>query len=164
MKGVISLGMQIACIELARHRAGFEGASSTEFQADTPHPIISLLTEQKGVRDMGGTMRLGAYRCDMRPGTLAHSAYQQDVIYERHRHRYEFNNHYLAALPDAGLVVSGTHPKGDHVLVEIIELPDHPWFCASQFHPEFKSTPLRPQPLFRGFIGAALAQANGAGT
>jgi len=106
---------------------------------------------------MGGTMRLGAYRCELKPGTKARAAYGTDVIHERHRHRYEFNNKYRAALEEkAGLVVSGVHPKSDHELVELIELKDHPWFCASQFHPEFKSTPLEPQPLFRDFVKAAL--------
>ncbi|HDP35922.1 MAG TPA: CTP synthase [Candidatus Hydrogenedentes bacterium] len=152
----ICLGMQIAVIELARHKAGLKGAASTEFVPETPHPVISLLSEQRGVKDMGGTMRLGQYRCELREGTRARAAYGADVIYERHRHRYEFNNEYLDALTAAGMVVSGVHPKGDHDLVEIIELKDHPWFCAGQFHPEFKSKPLRPQPLFRDFVGAAL--------
>lgn len=152
----ICLGMQIAVIELARNKAGLAGAASTEFEPQSPHPVISLLSEQRGISDMGGTMRLGQYRCDLRPGTKAHAAYGADVIYERHRHRYEFNNEYLEALMGAGMTVSGTHPKGDHDLVEIMELADHPWFCAVQFHPEFKSKPLTPQPLFRDFIGAAL--------
>lgn len=152
----ICLGMQIAVIELARNKAGLAGAASTEFEPQSPHPVISLLSEQRGVSDMGGTMRLGQYRCDLRPGTKAYAAYGADVIYERHRHRYEFNNEYLEALMGAGMTVSGTHPKGDHDLVEIMELADHPWFCAVQFHPEFKSKPLNPQPLFRDFIGAAL--------
>ena len=152
----ICLGMQIAVIELARHKAGLKDAASTEFTPDTPHPVISLLSEQRGIKDMGGTMRLGQYRCDLKQGTKAHAAYGADTIYERHRHRYEFNNEYLDALVKAGMIVSGTHPKGDHDLVEIMELEDHPWFCAGQFHPEFKSKPLHPQPLFRDFIGAAL--------
>jgi CTP synthase len=152
----ICLGMQIAVIELARHKAGLKGAASTEFIPDTPYPVISLLSEQRGIKDMGGTMRLGQYRCDLKQGTKAHAAYGADTIYERHRHRYEFNNEYLDALVKAGMIVSGTHPKGDHDLVEIMELEDHPWFCAGQFHPEFKSKPLHPQPLFRDFIGAAL--------
>jgi len=152
----ICLGMQIAVIELARHKAGMKEAASTEFVPDTPYPVISLLSEQRGIKDMGGTMRLGQYRCDLKPGTKAYAAYGSDTIYERHRHRYEFNNEYLDALVKAGMIVSGTHPKGDHDLVEIMELKDHPWFCAGQFHPEFKSKPLRPQPLFRDFIAAAL--------
>jgi len=153
----ICLGMQIAVIELARNKLGLQDANSTEFQPDTPHPVISLLTEQQGIADMGGTMRLGAYRCLLKPGSKAHQAYGKEVVYERHRHRYEFNNAYLDALRDkAGFVVSGVHPRRDHELVEIAELDDHPWFCASQFHPEFTSTPLHPQPLFRSFVAAAL--------
>ena len=155
----ICLGMQIAVIEMARHCLGLPAATSTEFNPETPDPVISLLSEQRGIKDMGGTMRLGAYRCDLKPGTSAHKAYGMDVIYERHRHRYEFNNLYRERLEnEAGLVVSGTHTRGDHELVEIIEIKDHPWFCASQFHPEFKSTPLYPQPLFRDFVKAAKAQ------
>ena len=152
----ICLGMQIAVIEMARHKAGLAGAMSTEFNLETPHPVISLLSEQRGVSDMGGTMRLGRYRCDLRPDTKARAAYRADVIYERHRHRYEFNNEYLDALTAAGMTVSGTHSKSGHELVEIIEIAEHPWFCAVQFHPEFKSKPLNPQPLFRDFIAAAL--------
>jgi CTP synthase len=155
----ICLGMQIAVIELARHRLKLTEANSTEFEPNTAAPVISLLSEQRGVVDMGGTMRLGAYRCELQPGTRAHEAYESDVVYERHRHRYEFNNGYRADLErDAGLVVSGIHPREDHELVEMMELSDHPWFCASQFHPEFTRTPLRPQPLFRDFVRAALAR------
>ncbi len=153
----ICLGMQMAVIELARHKLGLERAHSTEIDPETPDPVICLLSEQRGIKDLGGTMRLGEYRCELQPGTRAHAAYGADVIGERHRHRYEFNNAYLEPLKEkAGLVVSGTHPKGDHDLVEIIEVKDHPWFCASQFHPEFKSTPLYPQPLFRDFVRASL--------
>ncbi len=153
----ICLGMQIAVIELARHRLGLEKADSTEFNPETPDPVISLLSEQRGIVDMGGTMRLGAYSCELREGTKAYAAYGNKVIEERHRHRYEFNNAYRERLEkEAGLVVSGTHQLGEHELVEIAELKDHPWFCASQFHPEFKSTPLKPQPLFRDFVKAAL--------
>ncbi len=158
----ICLGMQMAVIELARNCCGLDGANSTEINPETPHPVISLLSEQRGVKDLGGTMRLGAYRCDLKEGTRARAAYGEDVIYERHRHRYEFNNAYLEDLQNkGGMVVSGTHPKGDHSLVETMELKDHPWFCASQFHPEFKSTPLKPQPLFRDFVKAALECRNG---
>lgn len=157
----ICLGMQVAVLELARHLAGLPDAHSTEFEPNTPNPVISLLSEQRGVKDMGGTMRLGAYRCELKPGTLAHAAYKSDVIQERHRHRYEFNNEYREALEEkAGMVVSGIHHKGDTVLVELIEIKDHPWFCATQFHPEFKSTPLNPQPLFREFVYAALQHKN----
>lgn len=153
----ICLGMQVAVIELARHRLGLERAGSTEFDPETPDPVISLLSEQRGITDMGGTMRLGSYNCNLREGTKAYAAYGTKVIEERHRHRYEFNNAYLERLEkEAGLVVSGTHQLGEHELVEITELKDHPWFCASQFHPEFKSTPLKPQPLFRDFIKASL--------
>jgi len=159
----ICLGMQAAVIELARHCLGLDGASSTEFDQETPDPIISLLSEQRGIQDMGGTMRLGAYRCELKPGTKARQAYGTDVIYERHRHRYEFNNAYRERLEkEAGLVVSGVHTRHDHELVEIAELVGHPWFCGSQFHPEFKSTPLEPQPLFRDFVAAALAQRDSA--
>ena len=155
----ICLGMQIAVIEMARNCLGLYEANSTEFDPETPDPVISLLSEQRGVKDMGGTMRLGAYRCELKPGTKAHAAYGQDVIFERHRHRYEFNDAYRERLEqEVGLVVSGLHPKGDHELVEIVELADHPWFCAGQFHPEFKSKPLAPQPLFRDFVAAALAK------
>ena len=160
----ICLGMQIAVIEIAQDVVGLQGATSTEFEPQPPHPVISLLTEQRGIKDMGGTMRLGAYRCELQAGTKAHAAYGENVIYERHRHRYEFNNHYLdAMINEGGVVVSGTHPHGEHTLVEIIELKDHPWFCASQFHPEFKSTPLNPQPLFRDFVRAALEYQNARG-
>jgi CTP synthase len=153
----ICLGMQIACIEMTRTCLGRSEANSTEFNTETPDPVVSLLTEQLGIQAMGGTMRLGAYRCELKQGTKAREAYGVDVIHERHRHRYEFNNKYRAELEEkAGLIVSGVHPKTDHELVEMIELKDHPWFCASQFHPEFKSTPLVPQPLFRDFVKAAL--------
>jgi len=154
----ICLGMQIAVIEMTRTCLGRSKANSTEFDTETPDPVVSLLTEQLGIQAMGGTMRLGAYRCELKSGTKVRAAYGQDVISERHRHRYEFNNKYREPLEkSAGLIVSGIHPKTDHELVEIIELKDHPWFCASQFHPEFKSTPLNPQPLFRDFVKAALA-------
>ena len=153
----ICLGMQVAVIEIARHCAGLTTANSTEFDPETDAPIVSLLTEQRGIKDMGGTMRLGAYRCELKPGTHAHAAYGADVVNERHRHRYEFNNKFLDDLLEkTPLVVSGTHMKGEHELVEIIEIADHPWFCASQFHPEFNSTPLKAQPLFRDFVSAAL--------
>lgn len=153
----ICLGLQMAVIELARTRLGLKQANTTEVDPETPDPVISLLSEQRGVTDKGGTMRLGAYRCDIEPGTRAHAAYGKDTIYERHRHRYEFNNKYRERLErEAGLVVSGTNNTGEQTLVEIVELKDHPWFCGCQFHPEFKSTPLRPQPLFRAFVTAAL--------
>ncbi|MFO7775893.1 MAG: CTP synthase [Candidatus Hydrogenedentota bacterium] len=157
----ICLGMQMAVIELARTMLGLPNANSTEFDPETPDPVISLLSEQRGVRDLGGTMRLGAYRCDLAPGTRAQQAYGADVVYERHRHRYEFNNAYKERLEnEAGLVISGIYHRDGTHLAEIIELPDHPWFCGSQFHPEFTSMPLKPQPLFREFIRAALAHRN----
>lgn len=153
----ICLGMHIAVIDLARDVLGLEFANSTEFDPDTEDPVISLLTEQRGVKDLGGTMRLGAYRCKLEPGTKAYAAYGEDAVEERHRHRYEFNNAYRDRFEsEAGLIVSGIHERTDQQLVEIIELRDHPWFCAAQFHPEFTSTPLRPQPLFSDFIKAAL--------
>jgi CTP synthase len=151
----VCLGMQVSVVEFARHVVGLEGANSSEFDPATPYPVIDLLPEQKEVEDMGGTMRLGSDPVKVVEGTLAHAAYGEPVVYERHRHRYEVNNTIRPQLVGRGLVVSGTSPDGK--LVEIIELPDHPWFCASQFHPEFKSRPNRPQPLFRDFVGAAVA-------
>ncbi|MGI8750529.1 MAG: CTP synthase [Thermoleophilaceae bacterium] len=153
----ICLGMQIAVAEFARHVAGMDGASSTEFDPETPYPVVDLLPEQKEIRDMGGTMRLGADPVKLHEGTHAREAYGEPVIYERHRHRYEVNNHLRKRLEREGLVCSGTSP--DDRLVEVIELADHPFFVASQYHPEFKSRPLRPQPLFREFVGAALERA-----
>jgi CTP synthase len=155
----ICLGMQIAVADFARHVVGLDGANSTEFDPETPHPVIDLLPEQKEVRDMGGTMRLGADPVKLHDGTRAREVYDEAVIYERHRHRYEVNNHLRKRLEHAGLVCSGTSP--DERLVEVVELPEHPFFVASQFHPEFKSRPLRPQPLFREFVGAAVARARG---
>jgi CTP synthase len=153
----ICLGMQIAVAEFARHVAGMDGANSTEFDPETPYPVIDLLPEQKEVRDMGGTMRLGADPVKLHDGTRAREIYDDAVIYERHRHRYEVNNHLRKRLEHAGMVFSGTSP--DDRLVEVIELPDHPFFVASQYHPEFKSRPLRPQPLFSEFVRAALERA-----
>ncbi|MEA2480824.1 MAG: synthase [Thermoleophilaceae bacterium] len=150
----ICLGMQIAVSEFARHVVGMDGANSTEFDPETPYPVIDLLPEQKEVRDLGGTMRLGADPVKLHEGTQAREIYGEQVIYERHRHRYEVNNHLRKRLEHAGLVCSGTSP--DDRLVEIVELPEHPFFVAAQFHPEFKSRPLRPQPLFREFVRAAL--------
>jgi CTP synthase len=153
----ICLGMQIAVSEFARHVAGMDGANSTEFDPETPYPVIDLLPEQKEVRDMGGTMRLGADPVKLHEGTRAREIYGEPVIYERHRHRYEVNNHLRKRLEAEGLVCSGTSP--DDRLVEAVELTDHPFFVASQYHPEFKSRPLRPQPLFREFVAAALERA-----
>jgi CTP synthase len=153
----ICLGMHVAISEFARHVVGLDGANSTEMDPETPYPVIDLLPEQKEIEDLGGTMRLGAQPVDLVEGTRAQAAYGESVVYERHRHRYEVNNHFRQGIVDAGLVVSGTYQEGR--LVEVIELPDHPWFVASQFHPEFKSRPTRPAPLFREFVGAALERA-----
>jgi CTP synthase len=150
----VCLGMQIAVMEFARHVAGMDGANSTEFDPETPHPVIDLLPEQKEVTDLGGTMRLGADPVKIHRDTRARELYGEAVIYERHRHRYEVNLFLRKRLEAAGLIVSGTSP--DERLVEMIELDDHPFFVASQFHPEFKSRPERPAPLFRDFVGAAL--------
>jgi CTP synthase len=150
----VCLGMQVAVVEFARHVVGLEDANSSEFDSTTPYPVIDLLPEQKEIEDMGGTMRLGSDPVKVVEGSRAHAAYGETVVYERHRHRYEVNNTIRPQLVARGLVVSGTSP--DEKLVEIVELPDHPWFCASQFHPEFKSRPNRPQPLFRDFVGAAV--------
>jgi CTP synthase len=155
----ICLGMQIAVAEFARHVVGMDGANSSEFDPETPFPVIDLLPEQKEVADMGGTMRLGADPIRLHDDTRARELYGEAVVYERHRHRYEVNNHLRKRLESAGLVVSGTTP--DERLVEMIELSDHPFFVASQFHPEFKSRPERPAPLFRDFVGAALERARG---
>jgi CTP synthase len=151
--------MQIAVAEFARHVVGMDGANSSEFDPETPFPVIDLLPEQKEVADMGGTMRLGADPIRLHDDTRARELYGEAVVYERHRHRYEVNNHLRKRLESAGLVVSGTTP--DERLVEMIELSDHPFFVASQFHPEFKSRPERPAPLFREFVGAALERARG---
>ncbi|MGZ4463199.1 MAG: CTP synthase [Gaiellaceae bacterium] len=153
----ICLGMHVAVSEFARHVVGLDGANSTEMDPETPFPVIDLLPEQKEIEDLGGTMRLGARAVQLAEGSRVREAYGQATIHERHRHRYEVNNLYRERLVEAGLVVSGTFQEGR--LVEIIELPDHPWFVASQFHPEFKSRPTRPAPLFREFVGAALERA-----
>jgi CTP synthase len=155
----ICLGLQTAVIEIARNLAGLEGANSSEFEADTPYPVIDLLPDQRRVADKGGTMRLGLDPCRLLKGSRAERAYGDGLVFERHRHRYEVNNRFRRRLEDAGLVFSGTSPDGR--LVEMIELPDHPWFVAGQFHPEFRSRPTRPHPLFREFVGAATAFADG---
>jgi CTP synthase len=154
----ICLGLQCAVIEFARNVAHLEDANSSEFDADTPYPVIDLMPDQRGISDLGGTMRLGLDPCRMVRGSRAERAYGDGLVFERHRHRYEVNNRFRRRLTDAGLVVSGTSP--DQRLVEIIELPDHPFFVASQFHPEFRSRPTRPHPLFREFVAAALALAD----
>jgi CTP synthase len=154
----VCLGMQMAVADFARHIVGMDGANSTEFDPETPYPVIDLLPEQKEINDMGGTMRLGADPIKLHEGTRAREIYGEAVIYERHRHRYEVNNFLRKRLENAGLVVSGTSP--DERLVEVIELNDHPYFVASQYHPEFKSRPQRPAPLFREFVRAALEYRN----
>jgi CTP synthase len=149
-------GMQMAVVELARHVAHLPGAHTTEIDPRTPHPVIDIMADQRDIADIGGTMRLGLYACKLTPGTRAAAAYGAEQVNERHRHRFEFNNAYRERLEQAGLVISGLSPDGR--LVEIIELRDHPWFVASQFHPELKSRPTNPHPLFRDFVGAALRQ------
>ncbi|WP_448598308.1 CTP synthase [Thermoleptolyngbya sp.] len=151
----LCLGMQCSVIEWARHVAGMENANSSEFDPHTRNPVINLLPEQQDVVDLGGTMRLGLYPCRLQPNTLAERLYGEEVVYERHRHRYEFNNAYRTLFLETGYMISGTSPDGR--LVEIIELPSHPFFIASQFHPEFQSRPNAPHPLFRGFVQAAIA-------
>ena len=149
--------MQVMVIELARHAFESEDANSTEFNPTTPHPVIDLMPDQRDIADLGGTMRLGSYPCHLVEGTGAAEAYQTDLVHERHRHRFEYNNEYRAALQEAGLALSGLSPDGR--LVEIAELRDHPFMLGSQFHPEFKSRPTRPHPLFAAFIKAARANA-----
>ena len=153
----ICLGMQCACVEFARNVAGLRGAHSTEFAPQTPHAVISLLEDQQRVVRKGGTMRLGAYPCALSPGSHAHTAYGDPVVHERHRHRYEFNNEYRQAFERLGMRFSGLSPDGS--LVEMIELADHPWFVGCQFHPEFRSKPVDPHPLFRDFVKASLSAA-----
>ncbi len=157
----VCLGLQMAVCEFARNVAGLPGAMSSEFEPECTYPVIDLMPDQEDVTEKGGTMRLGAYPCKVVPGTLASEAYDEELIYERHRHRYEVNNAYRKQLTDAGMVISGLSP--DNRLVEMIELPEsmHPWFVASQAHPEFKSRPTKPAPLFREFVRAAIAHHEG---
>ena len=155
----ICYGMHAAVIEFTRNVLGLEGASSTEVAKDTPHPVISLLDEQRGVEDKGGTMRLGAWPCKLVPGTHAADAYGTEEVSERHRHRYEYNNDFRDRMEAAGMVVSGTSPDGK--LVEVIELKDHPFFVACQYHPEFQSRPIEAHPFFRELVGAAVARSTG---
>ncbi len=150
----ICLGMQCAVIEFARHVCGLERANSSEFDPDTPHPVIDLMEDQKHIENMGGTMRLGSYPCKLQKNTLAYKAYKNEMIHERHRHRYEFNNRYREIMKENGMILSGMSPDGN--LVEIIELKDHPFFIGSQFHPELKSRAMRAHPLFREFVAASL--------
>jgi CTP synthase len=152
----ICLGMQLAVVEFARHVCGLEGANSSEFNAGTAHAVIALLPDQQTIVDKGGTMRLGAYPAVLKEGSLANQAYQDKQISERHRHRYEVNNNYRELLAEKGFIFSGLSPDGQ--LVEILELRDHPWFLGCQFHPELKSRPHTPHPLFREFIHAALKE------
>src|SRR6266542_4109453 len=152
----LCLGMQCAVIDLAREKLDAPDANSTEFAAFTSTPVIDLMPEQRNVDQLGGSMRLGLYPCKLLPGSRAHKAYGEEVVYERHRHRFEFNNEYREVMAEGGMVFSGLSPNGR--LVEIIELADHPWFVASQFHPEFRSRPNRPHPLFRDFVKAAFLQ------
>ena len=150
----ICLGMQLATVEFARNVVGLNDAHSAELDPNTPYPIIDLLPEQKDIEDLGGTLRLGVYPCKIEEGTIAHKVYGELEVDERHRHRYEFNNEYRERLEEKGMKFSGTSPDGR--LVEIVELENHPWFVACQFHPEFLSRPTRPQKLFRGFVEASI--------
>jgi len=150
----LCLGLQCAVVEFARSRCGLTGANSLEFDPDTPHPVIHIMETQVGIEDKGGTQRLGQYPCHLEPGSLARELYGDDLAWERHRHRYEVNNAYRDRLTEKGMVFGGLSPNGK--LVEMIELPDHPYFIASQFHPEFKSRPNRPHPMFLGLVAAAL--------
>jgi CTP synthase len=150
----LCLGMQLSIVEYARHVAGLADAHSIELNPNTPHPVIALMPDQNGIEDIGGTLRLGAYPCQLDTSTKAYELYGEEVIYERHRHRYEVNNEYRKILTDCGMTLSGTSPDGR--IVEMIELKDHPFFVATQAHPELKSRPNRPHPLFKGFVEAAL--------
>lgn len=154
----ICLGMQIAVIEYARNVLGYKDANSSEINPETTHPVIDLMPEQKDVEDLGGTMRLGLYPCKITPGTVAEKVYGSNLIYERHRHRYEFNNHYRTQMQENGLVIGGQSP--DDKLVEMVEVPEHPWYVGVQFHPEFKSRPNHAHPLFAGFVRAAIEKKN----
>ena len=150
--------MQCAVLEFARLELNLPGAHSTEIDPDTKYPVIDLMEEQKKITDKGGTMRLGSYSCRLKENTLSYKAYHENIINERHRHRYEFNNLYLKDLENAGMIPTGLNP--DNNLVEIIEIPDHPYFVGVQFHPEYKSTVENPAPLFKSFIKAALDNKN----
>ncbi|MGA0368513.1 MAG: CTP synthase, partial [Kiritimatiellia bacterium] len=149
----ICMGLQCAVIEFSRNVCGLEDANSTEINPKTPHPVVCLMEEQKDVVDLGATMRLGAWDCKLKADTRVRELYGKEMISERHRHRYEFNNAYREAIQEHGMTIAGTTPAGE--LVEIVEIPEHPWFVAVQFHPEFKSQPFNPHPLFAGFIGAS---------
>ncbi|NLB84252.1 MAG: C26 family cysteine hydrolase domain-containing family, partial [Synergistaceae bacterium] len=150
----LCLGMQMAVVEFARHVCGLPGANSSEIDPGCTSPVIHLMEDQAHICDKGGTMRLGAYPCDLVPGTKAAAAYGEERVCERHRHRYELNNDYLKRLEEKGMTIAGIYREKN--LTEIVELPDHPWFMGVQFHPEFRSRPVKPHPLFCGFIGAAV--------
>jgi CTP synthase len=150
----LCLGMQLAIIEFARDKAGIHDAHSIEFDPETAHPVIALMPDQNGITDIGGTLRLGSYPCVLKKDSLAMKLYGKEEIHERHRHRYEVNNEFRTVLSDSGMVFSGLSPDGR--IVEMCELPEHPFFIATQAHPEFRSRPNNPHPLFRGFVGAAL--------
>ena len=152
----LCLGMQLAIVEFARHVIGYEDAHSAELMPSTTHPVIHLMPDQNGVTDIGGTLRLGSYPCVLDRSSKAFSLYQEEIIQERHRHRYEVNNDYRKVLSDHGMMLCGLSPDGR--IVEMVELPSHPWFIATQAHPELKSRPNRPHPLFKGLIAAALEQ------
>ena len=154
----ICLGMQCAVIEFARHKLGFEDAHTTEIAEDSKYPVISMMEEQKSIANLGGTMRLGAYKCQLKPDSNSYSAYNSDLIFERHRHRFEFNNDYLKDFEKAGMIATGKNPETG--LVEVVEIPSHPWFVGTQFHPEYKSTVENPHPLFVAFINAAITYNN----
>jgi len=154
----LCLGLQVMVIDYARNVLGLEGANSTEMDESTPHPVVDLMLQQRGIADKGGTMRLGRYPCVLQSGTLAQSAYDAGQVDERHRHRWEINNDYREQLREAGLVWSGVSP--DDMLVEMGEVGDHPWMVGCQFHPEFKTRPDRPHPLFREFIRAAIGRSS----
>ena len=151
----ICLGMQCAVIEFARNVLNLEGAHSTEINPKAKHPVIDLMEEQKSIIEKGGTMRLGGYKCELLPGSLAFKAYGTGEIIERHRHRYEFNNKYIEDFKNAGMIPTGINPQSD--LVEIIEIPSHKWFVGVQFHPEYSSTVMRPHPLFVDFVKACIS-------
>jgi CTP synthase len=150
----ICLGMQCAVIEFARHVLGYADAHTTEIAEDSKYPVISMMEEQKSISNMGGTMRLGSYKCQLKPDSHVSNAYNTESIEERHRHRYEFNNAYLEAFESAGMIATGKNPETG--LVEVVEIPEHPWFVGAQFHPEYKSTVDNPHPLFVAFVKAAL--------
>ncbi len=151
----ICLGMQCAVIEFARHVLGYQDAHTAEIAEDCKYPVINMMEEQKSIANLGGTMRLGAYKCQLKPGSNSSAAYNSDLIFERHRHRYEFNNEYLEAFENAGMIATGKNPETG--LVEVVEIPEHPWFVGTQYHPEYKSTVANPHPLFVAFVSAAIS-------